>query len=83
MGKNAALDKLSREELLELIDIYAKNWLALDGVWFQPLSGQKAWTPRCTTTARPGSALRPSRQAFKSLPGPRGAPRAKGPGKKR
>ena len=35
MGKNAALDKLSREELLELIDIYAKNWLALDGVWFQ------------------------------------------------
>ena len=37
MGKNAALDKLSREELLELIDIYAKNWLALDGVWFQSI----------------------------------------------
>ena len=37
MGKNAALDKLSREDLLELIGIYAKNWLALDGVWFQSI----------------------------------------------
>lgn len=35
MGEHGALDSLSREELLELVDIYAKNWLALDGVWFQ------------------------------------------------
>lgn len=32
-----ALDGFSREQLLELIDIYAKNWLALDGVWFQSI----------------------------------------------
>lgn len=29
------LNSLSKEELLQLIEIYAKNWLALDGVWFQ------------------------------------------------
>ena len=33
--KNQALERLSREELYELIEIYSKNWLALDGVWFQ------------------------------------------------
>lgn len=25
---------LSREELLKLIEVYAKNWLAHDGCWF-------------------------------------------------
>ena len=25
----------SRDELMELVGIYAKNWLAMDGVWFQ------------------------------------------------
>lgn len=29
------LEKLSREELLELLELYSKNWLAMDGVWFQ------------------------------------------------
>lgn len=29
------LQDLSREQLEELIGLYAKNWLALDGVWFQ------------------------------------------------
>ncbi len=33
--KNKALEPLGREELIELIEIYAKNWLAMDGVWFQ------------------------------------------------
>ena len=28
------LAKLSREQLLKLIDVYAKNWLAHDGCWF-------------------------------------------------
>lgn len=32
---NKALEKLDREELLKLIEIYCKNWLAMDGVWFQ------------------------------------------------
>jgi len=32
---NQALNNLDREDLLKLIDIYCKNWLAMDGVWFQ------------------------------------------------
>lgn len=33
--KNNALEELSRDELIRLIEIYSKNWLAMDGVWFQ------------------------------------------------
>ncbi len=33
--KNKNLSSLSQEKLCELIDIYAKNWLAMDGLWFQ------------------------------------------------
>lgn len=33
------LASLSREELLELVDVYSKNWLALDGLWFQSVEG--------------------------------------------
>ena len=35
MDARGALEALSREQLIELLDIYAKNWLAMDGVWFQ------------------------------------------------
>lgn len=28
---------LTIEKLIALIDIYSKNWLAMDGVWFQSL----------------------------------------------
>ena len=35
--KNKALEHLRREDLLDLIEIYAKNWLAMDGVWFQSM----------------------------------------------
>ena len=35
MGNRDILENLSKDQLIELIDIYAKNWLALDGVWFQ------------------------------------------------
>lgn len=31
------IQALNRQELLALIDIYAKNWLAMDGVWFQSI----------------------------------------------
>lgn len=31
------LQDLSREELLKLLDVYAKNWLAHDGSWFLAL----------------------------------------------
>ncbi len=30
-------DSLSREDLLKLLDVYAKNWLAMDGSWFLAL----------------------------------------------
>ena len=32
---NDHLQELSKDELIELIELYSKNWLALDGVWFQ------------------------------------------------
>lgn len=32
---NDIIQNLERKDLLRLIDIYAKNWLAMDGVWFQ------------------------------------------------
>ncbi|MCX7615377.1 MAG: DUF6125 family protein, partial [Clostridiales bacterium] len=32
---NKEIRSLTKEDLLELIDIYSKNWLAMDGVWFQ------------------------------------------------
>lgn len=34
---NKYLAELSKEQLLELIELYAKNWLAHDGVWFQSI----------------------------------------------
>ncbi len=34
---NRIMEKLTRDELLELLDIYSKNWLAMDGVWFQSI----------------------------------------------
>ena len=37
MKQNELLVSLSKEELIELIGIYSKNWLALDGVWFQSI----------------------------------------------
>ncbi len=33
--KNENLGELSKEELISLIEIYSKNWLAMEGVWFQ------------------------------------------------
>lgn len=35
MKNQDILYSLTKEELIELIDIYSKNWLAMDGVWFQ------------------------------------------------
>ncbi|MDD6209394.1 MAG: DUF6125 family protein [Bacteroidales bacterium] len=34
------LERLTKKELIELIDIYAKNQLALDGVWFQSIEAK-------------------------------------------
>ena len=37
MSNYNELQKLSKEQLIELIGIYAKNCLAMDGVWFQSI----------------------------------------------
>ena len=33
--------ELPREKLVELVDIYAKNWLAHDGLWFQSIEAKR------------------------------------------
>jgi hypothetical protein len=33
------IEDLDREELLELARVYARNWLAHDGIWFQAVEG--------------------------------------------
>jgi hypothetical protein len=35
--ENNEIRNLEKEDLLELLDIYSKNWLAMDGVWFQSI----------------------------------------------
>ena len=35
MSDQSVWEQFSREQLLGLIEMYAKNWLAMDGVWFQ------------------------------------------------
>ncbi len=37
MDNREFLESFSKEQLIELIEIYSKNWLALDGVWFQSI----------------------------------------------
>ncbi len=34
MVEQIVFEKFSRKELLKIIDMYAKNWLAIDGTWF-------------------------------------------------
>ena len=34
---NQILDSFSKDELIQLIEIYSKDWLAMDGVWFQSI----------------------------------------------
>ena len=31
------LNQLTKDQLIELIGVYSKNWLAMDGVWFQSI----------------------------------------------
>ena len=38
---NTTIAQLEKDELLKLIEIYSKNWLAMDGVWFQ--SVERKW----------------------------------------
>ena len=72
MHKNSALCALSKEELLSLLEIYAKNWLAMDGVWFQSIEqklgmdeaiyhDEQAWRRRCVCGFMPISTMTPLR----------------------
>ncbi len=36
----SAIEDLSKEELLQIIDNFAKNWLAHDGLWFQAVESK-------------------------------------------
>lgn len=38
---NKMLETLSREQLVALCTDYAKNWLAMDGLWFQSAEGRR------------------------------------------
>ena len=40
MNNREVLEGFSKDELIELIGIYSKNWLAHDGVWFQSIEGK-------------------------------------------
>lgn len=37
---NKELERLSKEELIELVEIYSKDWLACDGLWFQAVEAR-------------------------------------------
>lgn len=37
---NELLESLSREQLIELLEIDSKNWVAMDGVWFQSVEAK-------------------------------------------
>ena len=37
MNNYETLSEFSKDELISLIEIYSKNWLAMDGVWFQSI----------------------------------------------
>lgn len=41
MKNDEILSKYTKEQLIELIEIYSKNWLALDGVWFQSIEKKR------------------------------------------
>lgn len=38
---NEHLEHLSKERLMELINVYSLNWLALDGLWFQSVEQEE------------------------------------------
>ena len=40
MNNYENLSGYSKDELIELIEIYSKNWLAMDGVWFQSVESK-------------------------------------------
>lgn len=63
MKQNNLLNSFTKEELIRLIEAYSKNWLAMDGVWFQSIErkygmdeaiyhDKEAWKTFTVTEAR-------------------------------
>lgn len=40
MSREELLSSFSKEDLMKLIEVYSKNWLAMDGVWFQSVESK-------------------------------------------
>lgn len=57
MNNRIYLEKYTKEELLELLSIYAKDWLAMDGVWFQSVERKFGMARQCSMMRKLGSAL--------------------------
>ena len=38
--RNKFLERFTKDELIDLIGLYSKNWLAMDGVWFQSVENE-------------------------------------------
>jgi hypothetical protein len=38
--RNRFLERFTKEQLIDLIELYSKNWLAMDGVWFQSIENE-------------------------------------------
>ena len=38
---NEHLEHLTKDELMDLVNVYSKNWLALDGLWFQSIEAEQ------------------------------------------
>ena len=71
------LSALGKEDLIRLIEIYSKNWLALDGVWFQSVERKRgmdeAMEPGgALPSLKPGASRRfwdcPSMRGWRGLP---------------
>ena len=43
---NKVLIDLDKEQLIELAEIYSKNWLACDGLWFQAVERRQGMDGR-------------------------------------
>ena len=56
--KNQFLEEMSREQLIALIELYSKNWLAMDGVWFQSVEKKLGMDEAWSTTPTPGPGSR-------------------------
>lgn len=54
---NKYLAELSKEQLLELIELYAKNWWHMTVYGSSRLKANSAWRRPYTMTRRRGSAL--------------------------